>query len=162
MVRDQFIEAVREQFGERLIRKKNKRMDSYYLDKVRKGRGIFWIDYEESGTKGYRVHLQKIKGVTDEIPETGYGEYPLVFLSEYSEIKDILRKVGDIISHMDGKVNDRGAFAVDQSPSKDVRLKGIVTPKKCDQCGHHEIGITTEKGDYLPLKPGMKVEVIGE
>ena len=71
MVREQFIEAVKEQFGERLIRKKNKRTDSYYLDRVRKGRGVFWIDYEESGKKGYRVHLQKIKSICDEIRERG-------------------------------------------------------------------------------------------
>ena len=36
---------------------------------------------------------------------------------------------------------------------------GIVTTKKCDRCGHHEVGITTESGQYFPLKPGMKVEI---
>ena len=107
MVREQFIEAVEEKFAERLIRKKNKRMDSYYLDKVKKGRGVFWIDYQESGNKGYRIHLQKIRSICDEIRERGYGEYPLLYLSGHSEINDILRKLGEIISHIDGTDKDK-------------------------------------------------------
>jgi hypothetical protein len=106
MIREQFIKAIEEKFGERLIRKKNKRMDSYYLDKVRKGRGVFWIDYQESGKKGYRIHLQKIKSICEEIRERGYGEYPLLYLSGHSEVNDILRKLGEIISHIDGADKD--------------------------------------------------------
>ena len=40
-------------------------------------------------------------------------------------------------------------------------IKGVVTPRKCKYCQHHEIGIKT-KGGYLPLKPGMKIEVMEE
>jgi len=40
--------------------------------------------------------------------------------------------------------------------------QGIVTAKKCDCCGHHEIGITSRTGKYIPLKPGMKVKIIEE
>jgi hypothetical protein len=29
-------------------------------------------------------------------------------------------------------------------------------------CGHHEIGVITEAGDYLPLNPGMKIMVFQE
>ncbi len=43
---------------------------------------------------------------------------------------------------------------------KDESIKGIVTARKCDCCGHHELGITTEDGKYIPLKPGMKVKII--
>ncbi|MBC8278445.1 MAG: hypothetical protein H8E46_09450 [FCB group bacterium] len=37
---------------------------------------------------------------------------------------------------------------------------GEVTARKCDCCGHHEIGITTDDGEYIPLKPGMIVQII--
>jgi hypothetical protein len=43
-----------------------------------------------------------------------------------------------------------------QKPDK---IAGIVTARKCDCCGHHEIGITTTGGQYIPLKPGMAVEI---
>jgi len=38
-------------------------------------------------------------------------------------------------------------------------MKGTITAKKCKYCGHHEIGITTDAGEYVPLKTGMKVEI---
>jgi hypothetical protein len=39
---------------------------------------------------------------------------------------------------------------------------GIVTAKKCDCCGHHEMGITSQSGEYIPFKPGMLVKIIEE
>ena len=44
---------------------------------------------------------------------------------------------------------------------KDQReyIKGVITARKCDCCGHHEIGITTQSGEYISLKPGMKVQI---
>jgi len=36
-------------------------------------------------------------------------------------------------------------------------IKGVVKAKKCPHCGHHEIGIITEAGDFMTLKPGMKI-----
>ncbi len=41
-------------------------------------------------------------------------------------------------------------------------IKGVVTARKCDCCGHHEIGIITQSGEYVPLRPGMTVNIIGE
>lgn len=41
-------------------------------------------------------------------------------------------------------------------------IVGVVTARKCEHCGHHEIGITTEEGCYIPLKPGMLVKITGE
>jgi len=40
-------------------------------------------------------------------------------------------------------------------------IKGVVTARKCDCCGHHEIGIITQSGKYVPLRPGMTVNIIG-
>ena len=48
------------------------------------------------------------------------------------------------------------------SPKNDGAIKGVVTARKCEHCGHHEIGITTEEGRYLPLKPGMNIELMRE
>ena len=45
--------------------------------------------------------------------------------------------------------------------SQNKSITGIVTARKCEYCDHHEIGVTTQNGEYLPLKPGMKVEIIG-
>jgi len=38
-------------------------------------------------------------------------------------------------------------------------IEGVVTARKCDCCGHHEIGITTQTGEYISLKPGMKIQI---
>ncbi len=38
--------------------------------------------------------------------------------------------------------------------------KGVVTARKCDCCGHHEVGVTLDSGEYIPLKPGMRVAII--
>ena len=44
-------------------------------------------------------------------------------------------------------------------PTRKRPIKGVIRAHKCKTCGHHEMGITTENGDYLPLKPGMRVEL---
>jgi len=38
-------------------------------------------------------------------------------------------------------------------------MEGIVTARTCDCCGHHEIGIMTQDGTYIRLKPGMKITI---
>ncbi len=42
------------------------------------------------------------------------------------------------------------------------QIKGVVEARKCKYCGHHENGVVTEAGDYLPLRPGMKIMVFLE
>ena len=39
-------------------------------------------------------------------------------------------------------------------------ITGVITARKCECCGHHEIGITTQKGKYILLKPGITVKII--
>ena len=39
---------------------------------------------------------------------------------------------------------------------------GTVVARKCEHCGHHELGIENEAGQYYPLREGMKVEIIEE
>ena len=39
-------------------------------------------------------------------------------------------------------------------------IEGVVTARPCDCCGHHEIGLVTASGDYIPLRPGMRVRII--
>ncbi len=41
-------------------------------------------------------------------------------------------------------------------------IKGTVTSRICSKCGHHEIGIITSEGEFIPLRPGMQVQVIEE
>jgi hypothetical protein len=45
---------------------------------------------------------------------------------------------------------------------QEVCITGIVTSRTCDCCGHHEIGMTTHNGEYIRLKPGMKITIIAE
>lgn len=45
------------------------------------------------------------------------------------------------------------------SETAKTKQAGRVTARKCACCGHHEIGITTPEGEYIPLKPGIWVEV---
>jgi hypothetical protein len=39
-------------------------------------------------------------------------------------------------------------------------IVGIIASRNCPSCGHHEIGITTVKGDFYPLRPGAWVQVL--
>ncbi len=39
-------------------------------------------------------------------------------------------------------------------------IQGVVKARTCKHCGHHEIGIITRTGEYIPLKPGMTVAVL--
>jgi hypothetical protein len=47
-------------------------------------------------------------------------------------------------------------------PTTKKPIQGVIRARKCKACGHHEMGIITEEGDYLPFKRGMRVEVIEE
>jgi hypothetical protein len=40
------------------------------------------------------------------------------------------------------------------------KIEGVVTARPCDCCGHHEIGIVTVAGDYIPLRPGMRASIL--
>jgi hypothetical protein len=56
-----------------------------------------------------------------------------------------------------GWVNDHSQYGSDDESKGPI--KGRVTARKCDLCGHHEIGITSSAGEYVPLKPGMKIQI---
>ena len=55
------------------------------------------------------------------------------------------------------KIRNQGAAskAIPRSP-----IKGVVISRKCSSCGHHEVGIITEAGNFIALKPGMKIAVL--
>ncbi len=103
LIRDDLIEEAENILSERLVRKRNKTMESFYLDDLKRGRGLFWVDFKKSGNRGFRVHFQKIKRICQDIPEKGYGGYPVIYLNSSSQIPDIIQKLEYIISHF----NDR-------------------------------------------------------
>jgi len=39
------------------------------------------------------------------------------------------------------------------------QITGTVTAETCKCCGHHEIGIVTESGEYIKLELGTKVTI---
>jgi hypothetical protein len=47
-------------------------------------------------------------------------------------------------------------------PKPNSMIQGVVKARKCRHCGHHEIGIVTESGEFLALKPGMRIGVFQE
>ena len=47
-------------------------------------------------------------------------------------------------------------------PNPESMIQGVVKPRKCRHCGHHEIGIVTKSGEFLALKPGMKIRVFAD
>ena len=51
---------------------------------------------------------------------------------------------------------------LNEKPTSKGSVEGIVTARKCDACGHHEIGITAQNGTDIPLKPMMKILVTEE
>lgn len=46
---------------------------------------------------------------------------------------------------------------MDKNDDRRKSTEGIVTARTCDCCGHHEIGIMTQDGEYIRLRPGMKI-----
>ena len=36
-------------------------------------------------------------------------------------------------------------------------VKGVVKAKNCKCCGHHEIGIETDEGEFITFKPGTRI-----
>lgn len=38
-------------------------------------------------------------------------------------------------------------------------ITGTVTARTCECCGHHEIGIVTDAGEYIKLELGAKVTI---
>jgi len=42
---------------------------------------------------------------------------------------------------------------------KPEEIMGTVTTQLCKCCGHHEVGITTQAGEFIPLRPGMRVTI---
>lgn len=53
-----------------------------------------------------------------------------------------------------------GSLSTKSDSRKRKRIRGTVAARKCNHCGHHEIGLITKGGRYVPLNPGMEVEVI--
>jgi len=103
MVREELIKATAEKFGTRLVKKRDKSMESFYLDEIRRGKGFFWVDFKKSGNKGFRVHFQKIRCICNDIRERGYGGYPMIYLNSSTQIPDIIQKLESIIYHFDDR-----------------------------------------------------------
>jgi DNA-binding NtrC family response regulator len=56
-----------------------------------------------------------------------------------------------------GAEGDRTPDLMSNPRSDNELIEGVVTARPCDCCGHHEIGIVTASGSYIPLRPGMRV-----
>ena len=58
-----------------------------------------------------------------------------------------------------GKENERLDMKVSKAHPH-LPIKGVVKAKECPNCGHHEVGIITEAGDFMTLKAGMRIVVL--
>lgn len=68
----------------------------------------------------------------------------------------MIDKINEHLKSLDKLVNE-GIWI-----TKKEKKVGTVVAKKCGCCGHHEIGVENEAGQYHPLIEGMKVEIIEE
>ena len=48
---------------------------------------------------------------------------------------------------------------MDENSGKKESVEGTVTARTCECCGHHELGMMTENGDFIRLRPGMKIKI---
>lgn len=70
---------------------------------------------------------------------------PIITDREFAGIKDLLeRSIAGFLR---------------KSISRKNIISGIIESRRCEHCGHHEIGILSEGGVFKPLKPGTKVEI---
>ncbi len=37
---------------------------------------------------------------------------------------------------------------------------GFIEPRQCPCCGHHEVGLRTPQGEFIALRPGMRVQLL--
>jgi hypothetical protein len=51
---------------------------------------------------------------------------------------------------------------MENAPNRVEEMQGVVTARPCNCCGHHEIGVVIGSGEYIPLRPGMRVRIIGQ
>jgi hypothetical protein len=59
-------------------------------------------------------------------------------------------------------LNKEGGCLMSDRESQEVSIKGIVTSRTCDCCGHHEIGMKTHNGEFIRIRPGMKIAIFVE
>jgi len=82
-----------------------------------------------------------IRGISD-------SEVPFFSLVEYDTPEDISSRLMPVLNRLN---------RTDPDNPKDC---GRVIARKCRCCGHHEIGIETDTGGFLCLKPGMEIKII--
>jgi len=82
-----------------------------------------------------------IRGISD-------AEVPFFALVEYNTPEDISSRLTPVLNRLN---------RTDPDNPKD---SGRVIARKCRCCGHHEIGIETDTGGFLCLKPGMEIKII--
>ncbi len=79
-----------------------------------------------------------LNGITEEA-------VPHFHLIRYDAAKDIPSLLKPIIA--------------EPEPAVEQPVSGQITARKCQYCGHHEVGVETGNGQYFPLKPGMDVKI---
>ena len=72
-------------------------------------------------------------------------ELPHFHLIEYEALEDIFQQLKPVLKRLKETVT-----AIQKA-------SGRIVARKCSCCGHHEVGIEKESGEYVPLKPGMNV-----
>jgi hypothetical protein len=72
-------------------------------------------------------------------------DVPHFCLIEYTQADDAVRQLGPLLRKLSASAPERAA--------------GRIIARPCACCGHHEIGLETENGEYLPLKPGTRIRL---
>ena len=77
-----------------------------------------------------------------------HAEEPHFILIEYDAPENISFRLNPVLNRLN------------KSGMENPKPGGRVVSRKCRYCGHHEIGLETDNGDYLCLKPGMNIKII--
>ncbi len=82
-----------------------------------------------------------LKGITK-------AEVPYFHLIEYGAAEDIFELMKPALSQLNESV-----------VPDNIKTSGRITSRKCRHCGHHEMGVEKDNGEYIALKPGMNVKI---
>jgi hypothetical protein len=72
-----------------------------------------------------------------------------------------MERTGEVKGKEVGNVSVDNALKASKTRARSP-IQGAVKARTCKHCGHHEIGIVTKSGKYLPLELGIKIMILQE
>jgi hypothetical protein len=114
--------------------------------------------------------MKEIKLQRDELGEVYDEEGACIMapIDRKASVKEVLEAVNYFMEHSGMKIvvgddhQDNAVWFKIDGLFDDEKISGTVTNKKCECCEHHEVGIENDAGEFIPLKSGMKIQIVEE